>query len=108
MKIHYRQFIKIDDILMEIKELDLDTDEKKSCLELIDDIFYHKMLEKILSELKNEEDKIVFLRKAVSEPVEEAVEFLREKVASFEEKVSGDLNGLRGEIIEDLRALRRI
>jgi hypothetical protein len=102
MKKFYTHLVEIESIIVELDKLDLSPDEKRHLASLMDENLHHTILEAILSEL-DEEHKRLFVEHLRQNDHDKIWEFLNEKVDSIEEKIKRASEGLKKELLEDIK-----
>lgn len=107
MRHFYSHIIQIDSLFTELEELNLSAAEKHHLGELIDSTLHHKILDALLSELKDE-DKETFLRLVSTSKHDTIMQHLSEKVDDIEEKIKKAAEEIKVEMQKDIKDVKRL
>lgn len=105
MNILAEYFIKKENIVKELKHLDVNQNETDRILKLSEEIGTFKLLQIILERLE-EEDKKLFLEHFYSGTPEAVTMFLREKIENVETILKEQSALLEQEILNDISKLK--
>lgn len=105
MSILVRHFITNPRVLVDIEELSLQEEEKNKLTEIATLIYHQKLLNKFLDKL-DEEDKKIFIEKVLTDPKEDSLNFLHEKIEDIEKVVEEAVFEIEEKLLEDIKTLR--
>lgn len=100
----YTKIIKIDSFITDLHSLPLKKEEKEHLISLVDSHVHHTVLEVVLSELQ-EEDKKILLKHVVTNQHEIIVSFITSKIENVEEKIKTAVEKLLEEFRTDIKEL---
>lgn len=106
MKNFYTHLIEVESIIIELDKMDLSDEQKLKLASLIDSSLHHTILDAILSQL-NEEDKKVLLKYVDEGDNDNIWKFLNEKVDNIEVKVKKAAEDLKVELHQDLKEVKK-
>lgn len=98
------QFAKIESLLGELDRLGLTQEEQSRVLELVDEIFQHRLLSEVLNEFESEE-KIRFLELLDQGSGEEIVGFIKTRVVNVEDRIKIIVEEIHSHVIEDISSI---
>lgn len=101
-KTFYGHLIEIESVVVELDKLDLSREQKHHLASLVDSSLHHTILDAILSQLK-EEDKRVFMQHLTENDQQKIWKFLNGKIDHIEDKIKNAAEGLKGELLKDIR-----
>lgn len=104
-KYFYSHLVEIDSIVLELDKLEMTSQERKHLIEIIDSSLYHTIIDAILSELQEEEDKKVFLLNSSSSDHEKVWKHLEKKIENIEEKIISASDKLKKDFFEDVKKI---
>lgn len=108
MKYFYSNYIVIEELLEEIKGLNLSLKEKAHLASLIDSSIHHSILDEVLSNLKNG-DKKLFLKLMHEDPENEKIlNFLTEKIENIEERIKKVSQDLVAKLHKEVKEAKKI
>lgn len=90
----------------EFDRLDLKEEERAEILNILEEIYIHKLVDRVLYELESEDEKKLFLKILAAEAQIELAQFLKEKIENIEEKLQEEVKGLTEELILEIKELR--
>lgn len=90
----------------EFDRLNLSEEERAEILNIVEEIYLHKLVDRVLRELEEEEEKRIFLKILAAEAQLELTQFLKEKVEDIEEKLREEVKNLTEELILEIKELR--
>lgn len=102
----YSHLIEIESVIIEMDKLDLTLEQKHHLAHLVDSSIHSKILDTVLSELK-EEDKKYFLNYLKKEEHIKIWELLNEKADKIEDKIKTAIDTLKMEIKKDINRARK-
>lgn len=102
MKQFYAHLVEVESIIVELDKMDLSTEEKLQLAYLIDSSLHHTVLDAILSEL-SEEDKKILLKFIHQDDHDKIWQFLNEKVDNIENKIKKAAEDLKKQLHEDIK-----
>lgn len=106
MKRHfYHHIVNTDDIVIELETMELSEQEKTHLVALLHSSIHYTVLDAVLSEL-SDEDKKKFLEHSVSSEHGKTWQFLEEKVANAEDKITTAVEKLKKEFKKDIQELK--
>lgn len=107
-KVFYDRYIEFEEIEVEMKGLELSAEEKEELNHLIDETIHHRVLDRVLTHLPKEHHEH-FLEKFHNAPHDESlINYLDEKIEqSVEEHIKDEMDKLKKEILEDLKAAKK-
>lgn len=98
------QFAKIESLLGELDRLGLTKEEQSRVLELVDEIFQHRLLSEVLNELESEE-KIRFFELVNLGGGVEIVDFIKTRVVNVEDRIKIIIEEIHSHVIEDISSI---
>ncbi len=104
MSILVKHFVTNPRVLINIGELSLEQAEKDRLTEIATLIYHQKLLNKFLDNLA-EEDKKIFIEKVLTDPKEDSLNFLHEKIDGIERVVEEAIFEIEEKLLEDIKAL---
>lgn len=105
MKYFYTHLIEIESVILELDKMDLSKKEKLYLANLIDSSLHHKILDVILSQLKDQ-DKRLFMIYLNERNHDKIWQFLNKRVDKVEDKIKKAVEELKIELHQDLRQAR--
>lgn len=102
----YTHLIEYHSVTIKIHELDATDEEKKHLEELAEANLHHTILDRILSEL-SDEDKHKFLQHLTSGDHDKLWEHLKERVEDIEEKIQKTVYHFQRQLHKDLEEAKK-
>lgn len=107
MKKHfYSHIVDTSSLILELGDMELSQEERKHLLTLIDENLHHAILEKVLSELI-EEDKKIFLHHLATDNHDEVWKHLKAKITHIEDKIDSVAHELKKELQSDIEEAKK-
>lgn len=104
-KLFFDHLIEFEEVEIELKGLDLGSEEKKELEQLIDSMVHHRVIDRILTHLPRHHhaEFIESFHKAPYDP--KLLSWINQRIkASVEEHVKDEIKKLKQEILEDIRS----
>lgn len=106
MKPFYQHLISIESLIIELDQMDLSQEEKMHLSALIDSSLHHKILDVVLSQLR-EEDKQKFLLHLSRQEHDQLWELLNSRVDNIEDKIKRTADELKEELHKDIKEAKQ-
>lgn len=104
-KYFYSHFISIEILETELDSLSLNKSEKEELLELAHKNIHNEVMDTILSQL-DEEDKKKFLKLVEEDEHGKIWDHLKKKTKNIEAKIKQAADQIRQELVEDIKKLK--
>ncbi|MFA9288977.1 MAG: hypothetical protein ACEQSA_03805 [Weeksellaceae bacterium] len=98
----YSHIIDIETIHISLDELELDPDDKKELVEIVETTVHHVVLDTVLSELPKEHKK-TFLKHLAEEKHEDLWKLVKEHVSDAEDQIHKAVQKVKHELHADIR-----
>lgn len=98
----YSHLIETESLIVQLDSLDLNADEKTDLISLIDSNLHHVILDTILSEL-SDEDKKILLHHVRYDNNDKIWELLNQRVDNIEEKIKKAAADLKKQLHKDIQ-----
>lgn len=107
-KIFYDKFVILEEVEVELKKLEMESEEREEVEHLIEEMIHHRVLDRILTYLPRHHHA-EFLDRFHKAPYDEAlIRYLDQRIEkSVKEHVEEEIEKLKKEILEDLRASKK-
>ncbi len=103
----YSHIIETSSLSLELGNLKLSQEERVHLITLADANIHAEILDKVLSELSNE-DKKVFLENLLHDEHDKTLSHLKEKVEDLEDKIRDSAENVKKELLEDIVKLKKL
>ncbi|MEK7558730.1 MAG: hypothetical protein AAB521_00320 [Patescibacteria group bacterium] len=104
-KYFYSHLVNIKILIIELDSLSLSSSEKEELIELAHKNIHHEVMDTIASDLENE-DKKKFLELVEEGEHEKVWLHIKEKTKNVEEKIKQAVDQIRKELIEDIKKIK--
>lgn len=101
----YMYLVPLDSLVTELEQLDMSDEERTELLTIIHSHLHYTVIDIVLTHLSNE-DKKHFLEYAEQDNHEKTWSFLKEKMNDAEEKIKEAAEGVKNELLEDIKELK--
>ena len=108
MSYFYTKYIVIENLITELHDLDLSSEERLHLSSLVDSSLHNAVLDEILSNLKKEDQKLFLKMLSEDSSSEKMIEFLKDKVEGIEEKIKKVSEDLIKEMHEDVKKAKQV
>lgn len=103
----YSHIVETSSISLELGNLKLTQEERVHLISLADANLHGEILDKVLSEL-SEEEKKVFLENLTHDEHDKTVSHLKENIEDFEDKIRDTAKSVKKELLEDIRKFKKL
>lgn len=105
MKGFYTYYVNLDLFHSEFDRLDLEEKEREEILNILEEIYVHKLIDRVLEELSDEKEKKMFLQILSAQAEIEMIQFLKERIENIEEKLKTEVKTLTEELVLEIKEL---